>query len=101
MVGSVCVAFQSVSPWVAASTTGARRSRPLETHMTFTDFDDLRNPFLAGTGPAYGSVAGLNQTQRSAVAHRPAAGLPVSADGTITLRARAWAVRGTVGTELP
>lgn len=71
----------------------------LEGTTTFADFDDLWNPILAGTGPAPGYVAGLNPTRRGELAHRLAARLPVAADGTIRMRARAWAVRGNVGAQ--
>ena len=60
------------------------------------DFDDYWTPFLGGQGSAPGYVASLNEKQRAALRERVCSGLPVATDGSISLTARAWAVRGTV-----
>jgi SAM-dependent methyltransferase len=61
----------------------------------FRDFDDYWTPFLGGQGPAPGYTMGLVEAQRIALRERIRAALPVAADGSIELVARAWAVRGT------
>ena len=61
----------------------------------FRDFDDYWTPFLGGQGPAPGYAMALGEERRSALRERIRAALPVAADGSIDLVARAWAVRGT------
>jgi SAM-dependent methyltransferase len=61
----------------------------------FRDFDDYWAPFLGGQGPAPSYVLSLDEAQRAALRERIQASLPVAADGSISLRARAWAVKGT------
>ncbi|OKK22247.1 methyltransferase [Streptomyces sp. CB00455] len=60
----------------------------------FGGFADLWEPFLAGQGPAPGYVASLASPGRDRLRERLRASLPVAQDGSIALRARAWAVRG-------
>ena len=67
----------------------------LEIDTVFRDFDDYWRPFLAATGPAPSYVAALDAEQRTALRDSLGASLPIAADGSIALRARAWAVRGT------
>jgi SAM-dependent methyltransferase len=62
----------------------------------FADFDDYWTPFLGGQGPAPGYCAGLADDARSRLRERLRSVLPTARDGSITLSARAWAVRGTV-----
>jgi SAM-dependent methyltransferase len=66
----------------------------LVAEQTYADFDELWSPFLGGTGPSPSYVAGLDPQQREALRERFSAGLPRAAGGTITLGARAYAVRG-------
>lgn len=66
----------------------------IEIEMLFDDFDDLWSPFLGGQGPAPAYVAALSETRRQEVRDQLRRGLPVAADGRISLVARAWAVRG-------
>ncbi|MEV7563264.1 class I SAM-dependent methyltransferase [Streptomyces sp. NPDC089795] len=61
----------------------------------FSDFDDYWQPFLGGQGPAPAYVASLPQERRTELRERLRAALPRAADGSIPLRARAWAARGT------
>jgi len=68
--------------------------RPIEVPTVFRDFDDYWNPFLAGVGPAPSYAMSLSEEHRSALRERIRAGLPVNADGSIPLSARAWAARG-------
>jgi SAM-dependent methyltransferase len=68
----------------------------IEIPTTFRDFDDYWQPhLLAGAGVAPRYVASLEETERPALRERLRATLPVAADGSIPLIARAWAVRGT------
>jgi SAM-dependent methyltransferase len=68
--------------------------RPIEVAADFRDFDDYWSPFLLGQGPAPGYVVSLDGGRRAALRERLRGRLPVAADGTIRLTARAWAVRG-------
>lgn len=68
--------------------------RAIDVPTVFRDFDDYWSPFLGGQGPAPGYVASLSDEARAALRERLRATLPLSADGAITLIARAWAVRG-------
>jgi SAM-dependent methyltransferase len=61
----------------------------------FRDFDDYWNPFLGGQGPAPTYVMSLDDERRTKLRERLRSNLPTGADGSITLIARAWAVRGT------
>jgi hypothetical protein len=60
----------------------------------FRNFDDYWAPFLGGQGPAPGYAMSLSDEHRVALRERIRAGLPIAADGSIPLTARAWAVRG-------
>ena len=75
---------------------GLRRveARALDVPTRFRDFDDYWTPFLGGQGPAPGYAVALGEDRRAALRERIRAGLPVAADGSISLNARAWAVRG-------
>ena len=62
----------------------------------FRDFDDYWQPhLLRGSAPVQRYVAALGVVQRAALRDRLQTTLPVTADGSIPLIARAWAVRGT------
>jgi ubiquinone/menaquinone biosynthesis C-methylase UbiE len=52
-------------------------------------------PFLGGQFPAPDYAMSLNDAARGALRERIRAQLPIAADGSIPLIARAWAVRGT------
>jgi hypothetical protein len=67
--------------------------RSLEATLTFADFADYWSPFLSGQGPAPGYVAGLEATGRTALQEHLRGTLPFRADGSLSLAARAWAVR--------
>jgi SAM-dependent methyltransferase len=66
----------------------------IEIPTRFATFAELWKPFLGGTGPAPSYVAGLDPSQREALAARLDRSLPRDRDGSISLMARAWAVRG-------
>ncbi|MES5820491.1 methyltransferase domain-containing protein [Streptomyces sp. RG80] len=67
---------------------------PIDITTRFAHFDDLWDPFLSGQGPAPGYVAALPPAARERLRGTLRERVPADADGTITLRARAWAVRG-------
>ena len=69
-------------------------TRALEVESRFASFDELWAPFLGGQGPAPSYVASLDAGRRERLRERLRALVPAAADGSITLGARAWAVRG-------
>ncbi len=68
-------------------------SRAIDIPTTFRDFDDYWRPFLGGQGPAPAYAMSLDEPARQRLRDRVRATLPIAADGTIALIARAWAVR--------
>lgn len=69
--------------------------RAIDIPMRFANFDDFWTPFLGGQGSAPGYAAQLSDEKRAAVRDRLRGTLPIAADGSIDLIARAWAIRGT------
>lgn len=63
----------------------------------FADFDDYWQPFLGGQGPAPAYAMSLDEAPRTRLRDRIRERLPTGADGTISLTARAWAARASVG----
>lgn len=84
--------------WLAALFRGAGltevTTRWMEVPTVFRDFDDYWSPFLGGQGSAPSYLASLSASGREAVRDAVHARLPVGPDGSISLVARAWAVRG-------
>jgi len=70
--------------------------RAIEISKPFTNFDDYWQPFLGGQGPAPAYVMSLSDAARIALRDRLRERLPAAADGTISLTARAWAIRASV-----
>ena len=69
-------------------------TRAIDVPTVFPNFDDYWNPFLGGQGPAPTYALSLDAEHRNALRDQIRAGLPISADGSIHLIARAWAVQG-------
>jgi hypothetical protein len=69
----------------------------LDIATPFANFDDYWQPFLGGQGPAPAYAMSLGEAARERLRVRIRERLPVQADGTIALIARAWAVRATRG----
>jgi SAM-dependent methyltransferase len=69
--------------------------QPVVVPTVFADFGAYWTPFLGGQGAAPTYVASLTETDRAALRDRLSSCLPVEADGSVRLTARAWAVRGT------
>jgi SAM-dependent methyltransferase len=82
--------------WTAAG-LGDVGTAPVTVDARCTGFDDYWEPFLGGQGPAGSYVASLPEPRRRALADEVRRRLPVDADGSLPLTARAWAVRGRVG----
>jgi SAM-dependent methyltransferase len=66
----------------------------LDVQTTFKDFDDYWLPMLGGQGAIPTYVSSLGEADHLALRERLSAMLPTAADGSISLNARAWAVRG-------
>jgi SAM-dependent methyltransferase len=79
--------------------TGLQRVevRPIDVPTRFENFDDYWAPFLGGQGPAPGFAMRLSESLRARLRDQIRATLPIAADGSIALVARAWAVRGRRG----
>jgi ubiquinone/menaquinone biosynthesis C-methylase UbiE len=71
----------------------AVESTALEVPTVFTRFEDYWEPFTLGAGPAPGYCASLDPEMRRRLRHRLEASLPRQPDGSIHLKARAWAVK--------
>lgn len=69
---------------------------PIDLTTPFASFDDYWQPFLGGQGPAPAYAMSLDETARARLRERLRERLPASANGSISLTARAWASRGTV-----
>jgi SAM-dependent methyltransferase len=69
---------------------------PIDIATRFTSFDDYWRPFLGGQGPAPAYAVSLDEDARARLRDRIREQLPFGADGSISLTARAWAVRGEV-----
>ena len=70
--------------------------RAIEIPTVFRDFDDYWLPFIGKQGAAPTYLASLDNARRDRIREALRARLAVSADGSISLMARAWAVRGRV-----
>jgi SAM-dependent methyltransferase len=68
--------------------------RAIDTPTHFRDFDDYWSPFLGGQGPAPSYATSLTEERRTALRDHIRSNLPIAPDGSISLIARAWAVRG-------
>jgi SAM-dependent methyltransferase len=68
--------------------------QPLVIPTIFQDFDDYWRPFLGGQGSAPTYVVALPDDVRNELREYLHAHLPIAPDGSISLTARAWAIRG-------
>lgn len=66
----------------------------LEVPTPFTSFEEYWTPFLGGQGPAPAYAMSLPEDQRARLKEALRARLPASPSGTVSLTARAWAVKG-------
>jgi SAM-dependent methyltransferase len=70
-------------------------TRAIDVPTHFRDFDDYWRPFLGGTGVAPSYCMSLSKERRTVLRERIRELLPVEPDGSTSLIARAWAVKGT------
>ena len=91
----VCAADPLRRLWQAAGLVRVE-VRSIEIPTRFTDFDDYWQPFLGGQGAAPTWLAGLMPAQQEAIRELLRQELPTQPDGSIELRAAAWAIKGTV-----
>jgi SAM-dependent methyltransferase len=70
--------------------------RAIDIVTLFRDFDDYWHPFLGKQGAAPTYLASLEGTAQHRIRDMLKARLPTAADGSIRLKARAWAVQGIV-----
>ena len=78
-------------------TAGLRQveATAIEVKTIFQNFDDYWQPFLGNVGPAPGYAMSLSQKDRQILEDKLRKSLPIGHDGSISLIARAWAVKGT------
>jgi SAM-dependent methyltransferase len=72
------------------------QTRSIDVPTVFRNFDDYWSPFLSGQAPAPLYTMSMTEAGRTALREKIRSTLPISADGSIHLIARAWAVRGAV-----
>lgn len=70
-------------------------AEPIEVKTVFKNFDDYWQPFLGRVGAAPGYVMSLNQKSRQKLEDKLRNSLPIDKNGSISIVARAWAVKGT------
>ena len=63
---------------------------------SFASFEDYWRPFLGGQGPAPAYAMSLEEGARARLRDHVRARISVQPDGTISMIARAWAIRATV-----
>ena len=68
----------------------------IEVDTIFRDFDDFWQPFTLGAGPAPGYCSSLDPSSRERLREKLRHELAGAEDGSITLKARAWAVSSRV-----
>jgi ubiquinone/menaquinone biosynthesis C-methylase UbiE len=66
----------------------------IEVSTMFENFQDYWHPFTLGTGPAPGYCVSLEEDARERLRQKLDANLSRQNDGSIALKARAWAIKG-------
>jgi SAM-dependent methyltransferase len=66
----------------------------IEIPTVFRNFDDYWQPFTWGQGPTGSYCSSLSEQQLQVLRESLRAKLPTGADGSISLTARAWAIKG-------
>ena len=69
-------------------------TRAIDVPTIFKNFDDYWSPFMGMAGPAPSYAMSLTEERRAALREHIRAYLPIAPDGSISLIARGWAVRG-------
>jgi SAM-dependent methyltransferase len=68
---------------------------PLDIPTPFADFDDLWTPFTGGQGAGPSYLVTLDTEKQAALKENLRGRVPTNADGSISLTARAWAIRAS------
>lgn len=89
----LCRPERLTAVWEEAGVSSVETTE-IQVATEFRDFNDYWSPFLGRQGPAPGYLMSLSEPERVALRETVRASLPVSVDGSISLVARAWAVRG-------
>lgn len=78
--------------------TGLKRVEvaPIDIATAFSSFDEYWQPFLGGQGPAPAYAMSLDEAARARLRDHLLERVPAEANGSISLTARAWAVRANV-----
>jgi len=87
------VRFPLCNPQALSSLFASAEVREIDIATPFSSFDDYWQPFLGGQGPAPAYAMSLDEAARGRLRSAILQRLPVQADGSIALVARAWAVR--------
>jgi SAM-dependent methyltransferase len=69
---------------------------PLDIPTPFSDFDDLWMPFTGGQGAGPSYLVSLDVEKQAALKESMRRRVPTNPDGSISLTARAWAIRASV-----
>ena len=77
-----------------AGLTGVEH-KAIDIPTPFANFDDYWRPFLGGQGPAPAYAMSLDETARARLRDRMRERIPMMADGSISMTARAWAIHAT------
>ena len=80
----------------ASAGLGGTEVTAIDITTSFASFEDYWRPFLGGQGPAPAYAMALDETARVRLRDRLRERMPLQADGSISLSARAWAVRAVV-----
>jgi SAM-dependent methyltransferase len=80
----------------AGAGSGGIEVTGIDITTAFASFDEYWRPFLGGQGPAPAYAMAQGEKARADLRERIRARLPLRADGSVSLIARAWAVRGAV-----
>lgn len=84
---ALCTLYESVG-------LSAVDTIPIDIPTRFENFDDYWRPFLGAQGSVSKYLRGLNEELLTAVREQLRKQLPTANDGSISLIARAWAVKG-------
>ena len=90
----ICAAEPLQAMFIAAGLTDVVL-RPIDVPAVFRDFDDYWTPFLGGQGPAPAWLMSVSEEKRGAVREALRRLSPAGPDGSVSMNARAWAIRGT------
>lgn len=88
---------ESLLALFAASGLGGVETAPIDIPTRFASFEDYWQPFLGAQGPAPAYAMSLDESARARLRERIEERIPARGDGSISLIARAWAVRGSTG----